>query len=115
MNQDTILIKKGEFETIIERKNKVYKFLFETEKIEVNIAELEPGSESRLFAHNGEEVHIVIQGELDYTVGDRVYKLNKGDILWHKSNLGHKAKNSSDKKVIYLTIGTPPTFKPSMT
>lgn len=115
MNRDTIFIKKGEFEKIIERQNKIYKFLFETGKIEANITELEPGSESRLFTHNGEEVHVIIEGDLDYTVGDKVYKLSKGDILWHKSNLGHKANNHSKNKVIYLTIGTPPTFKPSMT
>lgn len=115
MNRDIILVRKGEFEKIIEKQNKVYKFLFETEKIEVNIAELEPGSESRLFAHKGEEIHIVIEGELEYTVGDHIYKLSKGDILWHKSTLRHKAYNNSESKVVYLTIGTPPTFKPSMT
>lgn len=115
MNRDIILVKKGEFGEIIERQNKVYKFLFETEKMEVNIAELEPGSKSRFFTHNGEEIHIVLEGELEYTVGNNSYKLSKGDILWHKSNLGHKASNNSDSKVVYLTIGTPPTFKPSMT
>ncbi|MFO7677129.1 MAG: cupin domain-containing protein [Thermoplasmatota archaeon] len=108
-------MKNGEYEKIIERHNKIYKFLFQTKKVEVNIAELEPGAESRLFVHNGEEIHIVIEGELEYTVDDKIYKLKKGDILWHKSTLGHKAKNNSDSKVIYLTIGTPPTFKPSMT
>jgi uncharacterized cupin superfamily protein len=109
------LIKQGEFEKEIERPNKIYKFLFQTEKMEVNISELEPGSESRLFTHTGEEIHLVLEGMLEYNVGDKFYKLNKGDILWHKSNLPHKAKNHSPNKVIYITIGTPPTFKPSMT
>lgn len=109
-----ILIKNGENIKVIERPGKFYKFLLKSENMEANFAELEPGSESRWFNHTGEEVHIVLKGKLEYSVGDHIYKLNKGDILWHKSNVNHKATNNSDSIVIYLTIGTPPTFKTSM-
>lgn len=115
MNDGTILIKKGESKKVIEKPGKAYKFLIESENMQANIAELEPGSESRWFNHDGEELHIVLEGELEYSVGDKSYKLNEGDILWHKSNIDHKAKNTSERKVSYLTIGTPPTFKLSMT
>jgi quercetin dioxygenase-like cupin family protein len=84
--------------------------MVKSDNIEAIIAELDPHSESRWFRHKGEEMHLVLQGKIDYTVGERIYKLKEGDFLWHKSTLKHKAKNTSDKKVIYITIGSPPTF-----
>jgi len=114
MKADTILVKNGDNKKVIEKPGKLYKFLLESENMEANIAELESGAESRWFNHAGEEIHIVLKGELEYFVDDKIYKLNEGDILWHKSNINHKAKNISKCKVIYLTIGTPPTFKLSM-
>ncbi len=82
--------------------------------METIIAELDPHAESRWFQHDGEEMHVVIQGELEYTVDEHSYKLSEGDILWHKSNLKHRAKNNSGEKVVYMTVGTPPTFMWSM-
>lgn len=114
MVNETILIKKGEKKTEIKKPGKLYKLMVESERMAVNIAELDPGSESRWFQHDGEEMHLVIKGEMEYTVGENTYKLNEGDILWHKSNLQHKAKNVSNDKVVYITVSTPPTFKQSM-
>ena len=113
-NDGTKLIKKGESKNVIERPDKLYKLMIESERMEVNIAELDPGAESRWFQHNGEEIHLVIEGKLDYTVGKNTYKLTEGDILWHESDLRHRAKNVSKSKVIYLNVGTPPTFKIDM-
>ena len=114
MNDDTIFIKSGESKQVIEESGKIYKTMIESENMELNIAELDPGSESRWFQHTGEEVHLVLKGKLEYTIGEKIYKLNEGDILWHKSSLKHRARNVSSEKVIYLTVGTPPTFKLSM-
>ena len=114
MKVDTILIQSGDSKKVIERPGKIYKFLLESENMEANIAEIEPGSESRCFNHTGEEIHMVLKGEMEYTVGNKHYNLTEGDVLWHKSNVNHKANNNSKSKVIYLTIGTPPTFKLSM-
>jgi len=98
MNDETIFIKKGDEKT----------------KMETIIAELDPNVESKWFQHNGEELHLIIQGKLEYTVGERSYKLSEGDILWHRSNVRHRAKNIGSEKVKYITIGTPPTLAWSM-
>jgi mannose-6-phosphate isomerase-like protein (cupin superfamily) len=47
---------------------------------------------------------------MEYTVGEKSYNLQEGDILWHKSSQKHRAKNTGSKKVTYITIGTPPTL-----
>jgi len=47
---------------------------------------------------------------MEYTVGEKSYKMDEEDILWHRSMLKHRAENISNKKVVYITVGVPPTF-----
>ncbi|HDM66987.1 MAG TPA: cupin domain-containing protein [Thermoplasmatales archaeon] len=114
VGETPILIRKGEEGRVVSRPGRLYRLLVESRGMKVTTAELDPHSESKWFQHDGEEVHIVLEGELEYTVGETVYNLKEGDILWHKSTSKHKAKNPGDKKVVYITIGTPPTFQESM-
>ncbi len=110
MNNDTIFIKSGDQKAKITRLGRIYRMKVKSEKMEAKIAEIEPHRKSRWYRHDGEEIHLCIEGEMEYEVGEHSYKLSKGDILWHKSTLKHRAKNHGDKKVKYITIGTPPTF-----
>ena len=114
MEEDVIFVKKGEEHSKTQRPGKLYRLMVKSHKMEALIAELEPHTESRWFQHDGEEMHLVLQGELEYTAGEKSYKLTEGDILWHKSTLKHRAKNIGDEKVVYITVGTPPTFMWSM-
>jgi quercetin dioxygenase-like cupin family protein len=114
MQDDVILMKKGEEKSKIKKPGKLYRLMVESHTMEALIAELDPHTESKWFQHNGEEMHLVLQGEMEYTVGEKSYKLSEGDILWHKSMLKHHAKNIGAEKVIYITVGTPPTFMSSM-
>jgi quercetin dioxygenase-like cupin family protein len=107
---DTLFIKKGEQKSEVSKLGKLYRLMVKSDRMEAIIAELDPDTESRWFQHDGEELHLVLQGEMEYTVGEKSYKLNEGDVLWHRSNLKHRAKNNSNKKVMYITIGTPPTL-----
>ena len=114
MVDDTVLIRKSESKSEITRPDKLYKLMLKSEKMEAIVAELKPHSESRWFQHDGEEMHLILEGELEYQVGEKTYNLNGGDILWHQSNLKHRARNISGKKTVYITIGTPPTFALNM-
>lgn len=110
MNEDVILIKKGHETTKTQRPGRLYRLMVKSQNIESIIAELDPHVESRWFQHDGEELHLILEGELEYTVGEKSYILHEGDILWHKSNQKHRARNIGTKKVVYITFGTPPTF-----
>ncbi|MBU0497884.1 MAG: cupin domain-containing protein [Candidatus Thermoplasmatota archaeon] len=110
MTDNTVLIRKESSISEVPRPDKLYKLMVKSEKMEALIAELEPHAESRWFQHDGEEMHLVLAGELEYSVGEKTYILNEGDILWHRSNLKHRARNTSEHQTIYITIGTPPTF-----
>jgi mannose-6-phosphate isomerase-like protein (cupin superfamily) len=114
MTDEVKLIRKGEQTSEAKRPGKLYRQMVKSHMMEVIIAELEPHAESRWFQHDGEEMHLVLQGEMEYTVGEKSYKLNEGDILWHPSTLKHQARNISNEKVIYITTGTPPTLMWSM-
>jgi len=110
MADEAILIKKGDEKSKTKKPRRLYRLMVKSKKMEAIISEIEPHAESRWFRHNGEEMHLVLQGEMEYTVGEKSYNLSEGDILWHQSSLKHKAKNIGSKKVTYITVGTPPTF-----
>jgi quercetin dioxygenase-like cupin family protein len=114
MNDEVIFIKKGDEKSKTTKPGKQYRLIVKSDKIEAIIAELKPHAESKWFKHDGEEMHLVLEGEMEYTVGEKSYKLSEGDILWHKSTLKHRAKNIGSEKVIYMTVGSPPTFSMSM-
>ena len=110
MVDDTVLIRDGTSKSEITRPDKLYKLMVKSDKMEAIVAELEPHAESRWFQHDGEEMHLVLEGELEYSIDEKTYSLNEGDVLWHRSNLKHRARNISGNKTVYITIGTPPTF-----
>lgn len=104
------LIRKGSSAYERNIAGKQYKFLVKTEQLAGILVETEPGAYSEFYEHEGEEIKIVIKGEIEYTVGKKVYLLREGDVLWHKSTIPHRIKNTSDKKAIFFTVDTPPTF-----
>ena len=110
MDDKVMFIKKGDEKSKAKKPGKLYRLMVKSKKMESIISELDPHTESRWFKHKGEEMHLVIHGEMEYTVGEKSYKLSEGDMLWHQSSQKHRAKNIGDKKVTYITVGTPPTF-----
>jgi len=110
MSDEPILMRKGDQKSIIKTPGKIFRLMVKSERLEAIIAEIEPHTSSRWYKHDGEELHYVLEGEIEYEVGDKCYKLSKGELLWHKSDIKHRARNVSDKKAKYATVGTPPTF-----
>lgn len=58
---------------------------------------LEPGASSglELYAHQGEEAGLVLQGRLQLTVGDRAWTLTRGDSFHFQSDHPHRFENRS--------------------
>lgn len=110
MSDEPIILRSGEQKSKIKTPGKLFRLMIKSEKLEAIIAEIEPNASSRWYKHNGEELHYVLEGKIEYQVGDKSYILNKGELLWHKSTVKHRAVNHSSKKAKYATVGTPPTF-----
>ncbi|MBN2065489.1 MAG: cupin domain-containing protein [Candidatus Thermoplasmatota archaeon] len=110
MNDEPIYVKRGEQQHQTKTPGKLFRLMIKSEKLEAIIAEIDPHTTSRWYQHDGEELHYVLEGEIEYEVGEKTYRLSTGELLWHKSTIKHRANNTSDKKAKYATIGTPPTF-----
>jgi transcriptional regulator with XRE-family HTH domain len=63
-----------------------------------------------LLSHNGEEAGIVIQGEVEVTVGDRVKVLKPGEGYLFDSRQPHRFRNIGPETCRVISACTPPTF-----
>ena len=107
---DEIFIKKGEEKYKTEEAGILFRTLVRSERIRAVIAEVDLGVKSKSYKHGGEELHVLLEGKIEYHLGEKKYVMDEGDMLWHKSDIPHMAKNIGDKKAVFLTVGSPPTF-----
>lgn len=71
-----------------------------------------PGADTGLepYSHEAEEAGIVIEGEIELTVGDETRTLKKGDAYIFDSRQPHRFHNTSGRTCILVSACTPPTF-----
>ena len=62
----------------------------------------------RVFPHHGEELQYCLQGEVEYTVEGKKYRLRPGDSLRFKTHLPHRWANVGKGEARLLMICTPP-------
>ncbi len=68
------------------------------------------GGSNGEYTHEGEEFGIVLQGELEITVGDRVYQVKEGDSFYFPSNQPHSFHNRRERDTIVIWVTSPPSF-----
>jgi DNA-binding transcriptional MerR regulator/mannose-6-phosphate isomerase-like protein (cupin superfamily) len=73
---------------------------------------VEPGAGSEeSYAHEGEEVLYMIEGEIDVTLDEiDTYRLRPGDAMTFASTRPHRWTNPGDVTAAIVWINTPPTF-----
>ena len=57
-----------------------------------------------LQEHPGEQFIFVVEGSMDYIVGDKKYSLGPEDCLYHDGHVPHGPKLSRDQKVRYVVV-----------
>lgn len=69
-----------------------------------------PGTETAKtpYSHSGDEGGVVIQGQLEVTVGGSTCVLGPGDGYLFSSRLPHKFRNAGDDEAIVISANTPP-------
>ncbi len=106
------LIRKNERVAARKVDGEAVGLLFKSEVMEGILVELEPMTGfGGTYRHNGEEMHIVLKGEVEFTVLDETFLCQEGDILWHRSDLAHGIRNPGVERASYLTILAPPAMK----
>ncbi|MFP3390708.1 helix-turn-helix domain-containing protein [Brevibacillus sp. SIMBA_040] len=65
------------------------------------------GEEVPLLPHQGEEGGIVLQGEIEVTIGDEKYVLKQGDSIYFDSTKPHAFRNPGKDPAVAIWTGTP--------
>lgn len=81
--------------------------------IEFVLVELEPGritDEMLPHTRGGEECDLVTKGTIDVQLGNEKYTLYEGDCIRFNPEIPHKIENKGDKKAVYISVITPPSF-----
>ena len=60
--------------------------------------------------HNGEVFGYVLKGNVSLQVGDKEYKVKKGESFYYKPLSSHYIKNESEREAKVLWVVTPPSF-----
>jgi quercetin dioxygenase-like cupin family protein len=110
---DVIITRSGESKKSIALGDTTVNLLTSAEYLESMTVEMPPGSEiPEEYEHEGEEVKIVLEGEIEVEIDGETHSLKKGDVMWYKSSSPHKVKNPSSKKAVYFTVNLLPSIGP---
>ena len=71
-----------------------------------------PGSDTgeAMLAHAGEEGGVVIDGEIELTVGGRTRRLGPGDAYYFESRLPHRFRNPTQRSCEIVSANAPPSL-----
>ena len=71
-----------------------------------------PGSDTgeTMLSHDGEEGGVIVQGQVELTVGDQVRVLGPGEAYYFESRQPHRFRNIGRDEAILVSANTPPTF-----
>lgn len=72
----------------------------------------EPDSDTGedLLTHDGEEGGVVVEGQLEVTVGGKTWMLGPGDAYYFDSRLPHRFRNTGSVPARIVSANTPPTI-----
>lgn len=63
-----------------------------------------------MLSHEGEEGGVVVEGEIEVSVGTSRRLLKPGDAYYFESRLPHRFRNKGRAKCVIISANTPPTF-----
>ena len=113
--EDDVVIRKDQRSTMgFNRGSAVIESLVRTtenKRMQPLCNTIRPGGGSNgEYAHEGEEFGIVLAGQLELTVGDRVYYVKEGDSFYFPSTESHGFQNRGEKDAVVVWVTTPPSF-----
>jgi transcriptional regulator with XRE-family HTH domain len=79
--------------------------------LQAMVLNIQPGGTSNgLRQHEGEEVGLVVTGELELTVSGTTYHLKEGDSFFYRSSEPHGFRNIGPTAVQVVWVNTPPSL-----
>ncbi|MCE7791681.1 cupin domain-containing protein [Salipaludibacillus sp. CUR1] len=84
---------------------------FSTRTLESLLVILDPGATDKVFQHSGEEVHYILEGEVEYTIDNENHRLCAGDSIHFPSDRPHTWRNPlQDQTSTIMCVVTPKIF-----
>jgi len=109
--EKVIVVRKGEKVKTTTLKGIRFNLLVKTDVLEAILHTYEPETSIGLtYKHMGQEVHILLKGEMEYEIENRTYLLKEGDVICFPSILSHTARNPGKEKAIGFAVVSPTTF-----
>ncbi|MGR5206887.1 cupin domain-containing protein [Vibrio alfacsensis] len=73
---------------------------------------LSPGADTgqEMLTHEGQECGVVVDGQLELTVGETVAILNEGDSYYFDSTRPHRFRNTGNKVCVIVSANSPASF-----
>lgn len=75
-----------------------------------SVFEPSAASKPKPYTHEGDEAGLVIEGSLEFWIGDAHYVLHAGDSFAFKSTTPHRYRNCGSGRAIVVWAITPPTY-----
>jgi len=72
-------------------------------------AKLEPTGTYALHTHTHEQVSLLIQGRMRFTVGDEVRDIGPGDMWYAPAGTPHGGEVLGDEPVVFIDVYAPPS------
>lgn len=112
---ETIVYKKDDiYESVNEDlKNTIHWLIPNSQKntMEPILIDMEPNGETIIDKpHHGEEFGYVIKGSVLLCIGNKKFKVKKGESFYFVPNKEHYIVNNSNKPATILWVSTPPSF-----
>lgn len=63
-----------------------------------------------MLAHEGEEGGVIVQGQVELTIGEQVRVLGPGEAYYFESRVPHRFRNIGEGDAVIVSANTPPTF-----
>lgn len=69
--------------------------------------EIAPGTTPSLHSHPHEQLVYIVEGDVDFVVGDQVLAMKTGDMVVVPPNVPHSLKNKGAKACLNLDVFSP--------
>lgn len=81
-------------------------------QMETYLVEFVPGSDSKgiMSSHPGQEFCYVLEGQLEFSLEGKNYRLEANDSFYFNSNILHAANNKSNNTARIIWVVTPPNI-----
>ena len=83
----------------------VYSLLPANNELEARLIEAQAGSGQQGFSGRGSQLVHVLEGTLNYTIGEEEHTLQTGDTLFYRDDVAHSWVNIGEQPAIVLTVG----------